>query len=134
MLVPNEVGTPFEEYVTSIQAWTEKEEQARRDHQAAQQTGQQQQEPPLFYNTPPGWPSMSAQKRPYNIYFESVEDSEAAKAWPNGERSYARGKWDAVTADEQAVYAKLCEERRRQAWIDSFEYVAKLNSYYIDKR
>ncbi|KJR89826.1 uncharacterized protein SPSK_06765 [Sporothrix schenckii 1099-18] len=99
---------------------TAKEEQVCLDHQAAQPTGQQQQEPLLFYNTPPSWPFGSSSKRPFIIYYESVKYSDEAKAWPNGDMSYAKGKWDAMSADEHAVYAEKGGEARRQAWVDSY--------------
>ncbi|CAK7201825.1 hypothetical protein SEUCBS139899_004540 [Sporothrix eucalyptigena] len=108
-----------EEYVAMIQEWTDKEEQAWRDfQQICEQTGQQQ-EAPLFFNTPPEWPHLSHHKRPFNIYLDEVMNTEEAQDWDKGEINYAKTKWDAMTADEQAVYKTICENERKQAWINS---------------
>ncbi|CAK7237254.1 hypothetical protein SBRCBS47491_009913 [Sporothrix bragantina] len=118
------VGEPSGENTTNTTSAANGEEAAWRDHRAAQaaarDAGQEAEESPLFFNTPPSWPLTSPLKHPFNIYYESVQDTDAAKAWPAREIQYAKQKWDAMTEDEQAVYAKLSEDQRRQAWVDSF--------------
>ncbi|CAK7242543.1 MAG: hypothetical protein STHCBS139747_004038 [Sporothrix thermara] len=139
MREPIQINIGFDDFIKSVQTWTEKEEQAWRDYRAARevaretasQTGtkeeEEKEELPPFFNTPPSWPLGSSAKRPFIIYYESVRDTEDAKAWPNGEIQYAKHKWDLMIEDEQAVYAKLCEERRKQAWVDSIKFPGRLN-------
>ncbi|KIH88777.1 hypothetical protein SPBR_06847 [Sporothrix brasiliensis 5110] len=134
MMEPSRRGMAIDEFITSIQTWTDKEEAAWRNYRAARAAargvGQEAEpelepeaQPPLFFHTPPGWPmSSSSEKPPFIVYYESVQDTDAAKAWPSGAIQYAKHKWDAMTDDEKAVYATLCEDQRRQAWIETFRF------------
>ncbi|CAK7273463.1 hypothetical protein SEPCBS57363_005664 [Sporothrix epigloea] len=123
LVQPCQVNVSVEAYVVAIQEWTEKEEQAWNQHraaqEAAQQKGQQQPEAPPFFSTPPFWPMTGLRIRPFNLFYESVSDSEAAKSWPGGKVLYAKSSWEALAEDEKAVYKSQCEDRRRQAWVDS---------------
>ncbi|KJR80268.1 uncharacterized protein SPSK_05672 [Sporothrix schenckii 1099-18] len=126
---PSKRGMGIDEFITSIQAWTDKEEAAWRHYRAARaaargvgQEAEAEAQPPLFFHTPPSWPISSSDKQPFNVYYESVQDTDAAKAWPSGEIQYAKHKWDAMTEGEKAVYVTLCEEQRRQAWVETFRF------------
>lgn len=101
------------ELIAVVNEWTINEEAARKKDLA------EGREPPPFHETPPLWPASYTQKRAFNIYHESVMETEEAQAWPEGDINYASTKWEAMSPDEQAVNAGLCEERRRMAWLDS---------------
>ncbi|KAL1903758.1 hypothetical protein Sste5344_010537 [Sporothrix stenoceras] len=114
---------PHDQYVAAINEWTSKEEEARKQDLA------EGREPPPFHKTPPAWPSGYSPKRDFNIFHESVQDLEEAQAWPKGDINYASEQWEAMSADEQAIYGKLCEERRRSAWLDSLNKRKRPRTY-----
>ncbi|CAK7567670.1 MAG: hypothetical protein SEPTF4163_005638 [Sporothrix epigloea] len=123
LVQPCQVNVSLEAYVAAVREWTEREEQAWNQHraaqEAAQQKGQQQPEALPFFSTPPFWPMTGLRIRPFNLFYESVLDNEDAKSWPGGKVLYAKTRWEALAEDEKAVYRNQCEDRRRQAWVDS---------------
>lgn len=123
MVHPATYPTPHEEYMTAIQEWVDKEKKTHLQQKAAQQAGQQLDEFPFFLNTPPFWPYYSSSgQTPFDLYLESVEDTEAAIQWPKGAESYARTRWDAMSTDEKYVFVKKNEYERRLAWFNAMNY------------
>ncbi|KAL1887780.1 hypothetical protein Sste5346_010019 [Sporothrix stenoceras] len=125
MLKPLFIPAPsLEQLVAAVNEWTTKEEEARKKDIA------EGREPPPFHETPPFWPSGYPQKRNFNMYLESVTETKEAQEWPEGDVNYASVKWDAMPASEHAVYDKLCEERRRMAWMDSLNKYTNVTGYW----